>query len=183
MALPALAKDRASSFGAQLTIIRNGTPIHTEEKDHRDIIRRIVDAFNDQTESTEDLPTRNYFERDGIPLKEKWEQLQKKSLFHITTKPLKQSKYAKKMGLKPRARVTEVLVSFNEEPHKKLFGTVLAKMNNDEIRGYIIQDTYLINVYCAETSLKYLPDHYGILFEKYNNEEYIENGIQCSKDN
>ncbi len=174
----AAAKDRVSNYDASLKILQHGVPVAVQKSDREQIKERLMDLFNSHEADSERLWLRENLERDGMSLQEKWHHYQTKSIFEVTYEN-------NAPGEEPpeRVRVYKFMQVIQDNPDDGFFGPTLAMLNTGEVKAYDTAGKERINLYCFDQALKYLPDHYKRLHEKYDTPTYQqETGISCSAD-
>ncbi len=178
-ASPAFADSVRARNADTVTLIKNGQPMMISDTDRKELLDRIVVLFNSNSANTTEPWLRIEFEKDGHTIEQKWDNFRQKSLFSATfsEKPAKDGKKKKKAK---GTDIAEVIVTINNDPHKPLFGKVMAKLRNGEIRGYHVDTIEMINLYCMDRAQKYLPAHYNILEQRYSEDKYVKELIYCS---
>jgi len=176
LALPAEARDHFPSGSSDLEIYRHGVQQRLiEDNVKKDITRRIAHAFNKNDADTSSVWYRTELGLSDEGLQDQWNSIiNDGSYFHIALP-------AKKITRKSiKANIAEVIVTISENPEHNSIGRVFSKLRDGEVRAYRIDGLNMINIYCFDKALQYLPVHYTAIHDKYSDEAYKNSGVQCS---
>lgn len=180
VAFPVQAKDRISTSRAELSVFRNGVEQNLSEDGQVGIIKRIASMFNKNNADTTSIWYLQSVEYDGVILADKWDALSEGSYFHLNYPKKKSTLKSRAKKKSKRADIAEVIVTINESHEGSAFGLIFAKLREGEVRSYRVKGLNMINLYCFDKALPYLPVHYSTLSEKYSAPEYKDSGVQCS---
>ncbi len=172
----AMAGDRFKPQDPSLTIFRQGHPISIYKDDKAELLKRALEVFNSNGADTRQMWLKQKFEQDGVSVAQKWDMAKFQSYFLVTPDAPKPKD---KLG-RNEVNVQEMLITINELNTGSLFGRVMAKFSDDDIRAYDVDMKTLVNLYCLDKAAKYLPKPYGIFREKYQGDVYEDAGIICS---
>lgn len=182
--------DKIRTRKAELSIVRNGQNIPVNPADEDIIVERVVDLFNQHvTQTQRDGYLKQKMERDGVMLADKWNTYKDHgSYFSLKYKKKKRSKYYEKNYVSTvkkvnRADIEEVLVTFEEDENNQPYGVVLSKIRDTgEVRGYEINTSTLTSLYCYDDIIKYLPEKYTKMNEKYGDPALKDSGVSCNEE-
>lgn len=167
-------QDYTDQETGKVVINKNGQPMFVHDKDSKVLLKHIISAFNTNTENTHASSVLTQkVNRDSGSVENKWDDIKSGHYFSARLNP-PEDLYEDAVVLE------EIIVSIAPAPNKNSLGTVMAKLENGEIRAYEVDNARLINLYCLDSAVKYLPAHYKSFTEKYHSPEYLESGIDCS---
>ena len=168
------AGDFVSPDNPTLTVVKKGNPMLVFDEDEDELTARLIDVFNSNETDTRERWLKDEFEHDGVSIEEKWKLFHQHSFFSLEFKEKESELRLEEINPE------EIIVTINTSGKGKLFGAVMAKMRDGEIRGYYVDQKELINLYCFDQAAKYLPSNYGVFGETYKGETYEKSGIMCS---
>lgn len=174
--MPALAAGLpvfVSAVGAEVSVTRNGIPVHVHDGDAQDIANRVATVFNGNSANTLQTWYRQGMEQRGIFPAEEWIKVKNGSHVSIRMKEKEEKDQSE-------TDIREIIQGINERAEDGFFGITLAQMRNGEINIYSADGKDMIGLYCLDKMEKYLPDHYGVLREKYDTKDYQDAGLSCS---
>ncbi len=172
--MSASAGDYTGQLGGSVVVYKNGQPMHVNKTDAGYMLLRMIKLFNSSTISTaHSRMLVQSLTRDGSTLEDKWNDIKTENYYSARLNPPK-AKFVDSVIL------DEIIVSIAASDRKNPLGLVMAKLKNGEIRAYEVDNQKLINLYCLDRGLKYLPGHYTTFAQKYSAPEYKNSDIQCS---
>ena len=171
---PEFILDYTDQESGSVVINKNGQPMFVSEEDSDILLERMLNAFNSNKEnSTHSIVLRQQLTRDGATIEQRWNELKEGHYFSARLDPPEEL-YEGSVVL------DEIIVSISDDASKNPMGTLMAKLEDGEIRAYGIDNWYLIDLYCVDRAQKYLPESYHAYVEKFYAPEYQEQGFECS---
>ncbi len=171
------AKDLILTLNYTLALYKSGHVTPIEKQDRVFIRSRISKLLKTATADTSELWYKYEREKHNRSLEDQWNDIKSGSHFSLEYDVEKRGEVPTSDKFIPE----EIIVGIHDKPEDGFFGDVMAyNSKTGEIKGYQIDQKYLVSLYCYEKTTPYLPDHYKDLFEKYNTSEYLNSGISCN---